>query len=134
MLSLIPAIVDAVQAPVIAAGGIADARQVAAAFALGADAVQIGTAFLATRQSAAAPEHRRALAHGDRHTRLTSAFTGRLARALATELAIDEIAPFPYQAWLMRPLLRAHWAGQSARLVRPDRDAVELLEELAAGC
>jgi nitronate monooxygenase len=132
-ISLIPAVVDAVRAPVIAAGGIADARQVAAAFALGADAVQIGTAFLATRQSAASPEHRHALSHGDRHTRLTSAFTGRLARALAAELAVGEIAPFPYQAWLMRPLAGAHWAGQSARLVRPDRDAVELLEQLAAG-
>jgi nitronate monooxygenase len=133
-LSLVPAVVDAVRAPVIAAGGIADARQVAAAFTLGADAVQIGTAFLATRQSAAGPEHRHALSHGDRHTRLTSAFTGRLARALAPELAIDEIAPFPYQAWLTRPLARARWAGQSARLVRPDRDAAELLEELVRGC
>ena len=133
-LSLIPAVVDAVQAPVIAAGGIADARQVAAAFTLGADAVQVGTAFLATRQSAASPEHRHALSHGDRHTRLTSAFTGRLARALAAELAVGEVAPFPYQAWLMRPLISAHWAGQSARLVQPDRDAVELLEHLATGC
>ena len=65
MLSLIPAVVDAVEAPVIAAGGIADARQVAAAFTLGAEAVQVGTAFLATRQSAASPEHRHALSHGD---------------------------------------------------------------------
>ncbi len=65
MLSLIPAVVDAVEAPVIAAGGIADARQVAAALTLGAEAVQVGTAFLATRQSAASPEHRHAISHGD---------------------------------------------------------------------
>jgi nitronate monooxygenase len=128
--SLIPAVVDAVSAPVIAAGGIADARQVAAAFTLGAEAVQIGTAFLATRESAASPQHRHALTHGERHTRLTSAYTGRLARALAAELEVDEIAPFPYQAWLMRPLVTAYWAGQSAGLVKPDRKAVELLEQL----
>ena len=77
----------------IAAGGIADARQVAAALALGAEAVQIGTAFLATRQSAASPEHRHALSHGARHTRLTSAFTGRLARGLATEIMYAIEAP-----------------------------------------
>jgi nitronate monooxygenase len=129
-LSLIPAVVDAVSAPVIAAGGIADARQVAAAFALGADAVQVGTAFLATRQSAASPEHRHALSHGARHTRLTTVFTGRLARALSQDVELDDIAPFPYQAMLMRPLLTAHWGGQSAPLVRPERDAVELLEAL----
>jgi nitronate monooxygenase len=132
LLSLIPAVVDEVGAPVIAAGGIADARQVAAALTLGAEAVQVGTAFLATRQSAASAEHRRALAYGDRHTRLTSAITGRLARALAIDLEVEAVAPFPYQAWLMRPLITAHWAGQSARLVQPDRDAVELLHQLMA--
>ena len=129
-LSLVPATVDAVRAPVIAAGGIADARQVAAAFALGAEAVQVGTAFLATRQSVASPEHRHALAHGDRHTRLTTAFTGRLARALASDLQLGDSAPFPYQAMLTRPLVSAYWAGQSAALVQPDQDAVELLRRL----
>jgi nitronate monooxygenase len=132
MLSLIPAVVDEVRAPVIAAGGIADGRQIAAALTLGADAVQIGTAFLATRQSAASPEHRHALSHGARHSRLTKVYTGRLARALEAPImdAAEEIAPFPYQAVLMRPTGAAHWAGQSARLVRPDRDAAELLEQL----
>jgi nitronate monooxygenase len=132
MLSLIPVVVDAVRAPVIAAGGIADTRQVAAAFTLGAEAVQVGTAFLATRQSAASPEHRHALSHGARHTRLTKVFTGRLARALSQDVELGDIAPFPYQAMLMRPLLAAHWGGQSAPLVQPDRDAVELLHELVA--
>jgi nitronate monooxygenase len=92
--------------------------------------VQVGTAFLATRQSAASPAHRDALSHGTRHTRLTPAFTGRLARALATDFQLDDVAPFPYQAMLTRPLLSAYWAGQSARLVQPDRDAVELLRSL----
>jgi nitronate monooxygenase len=94
--------------------------------------VQVGTAFLATRQSGASPEHRHALSHGNRHTRLTKAFTGRLARALERDIDLDEIAPFPYHAHLMRPLVSAHWGGQSARLVQPGRDAVELLEALTA--
>ena len=110
-----------------------------AALELGAEAVQVGTAFLATTQSGASPEHRRALAHGPRRTRLTRAITGRLARALATRVTTEEpVAPFPYQAMLMYPLtssgdpdFRAFWAGQGAPLVRPDRDAVELLRELA---
>jgi nitronate monooxygenase len=128
-LALIGATVDAVEAPVIAAGGIADRRQVAAAFALGADAVQVGTAFLATRESAASPEHRHALSHGPRRTRLTRVYSGRLARALEAEIEAP-IAPFPYQAWLMRPIASAFWAGQSAPLVRPDRTAAEVLAEL----
>ena len=77
-------------------------------------------------------EHRHALSHGPRHTALTRAFTGRLARALTSELELEAIAPFPYQAMLVRPLASAFWAGQSASLVRPDRDPVELLEELVA--
>lgn len=148
-LSLVPAVVDAVGAPVIAAGGIADARQVAAALTLGAEAVQIGTAFLATRQSGTTPQHRAALSAGPRRTELTRAATGRLARglhaALMDEIATGDprIAPHPYQAALIGPVVRAavaqgrtdlaiHWAGQSAPLVRPDRDAVELLETLVA--
>jgi nitronate monooxygenase len=150
-LALVPATVDAVGAPVIAAGGISDARQVAAAFALGAEGVQVGTAFLATRQSGAAPEHRHALGHGPRRTRLTRLFTGRLARGLATEImyaveAPDErITRYPYQAALMKPIteaaraqgrtdLVAFWAGQSAPLVTAGRDAADLLRQLASGC
>ena len=146
-LALIPATVDAVAAPVIAAGGIADPRQIAAAFTLGAEAVQIGTAFLATRQSGATPEHRHALGHGDRHTRLTRLFSGRLARGLATDIMYaiadsdERVGRFPYQGALMRPIVDAarrqgrddltvFWAGQSARLVAPDRDDVELLDRL----
>lgn len=83
-MALVPQVCDAVGIPVIAAGGIADRRGVAAAFALGADGVQVGTAFLQTRQSAAPPAHRRRIrsvaADG---TTLTRAMSGRLARLRA---------------------------------------------------
>ncbi|MHB1833539.1 MAG: NAD(P)H-dependent flavin oxidoreductase, partial [Solirubrobacteraceae bacterium] len=85
-LSLVPQVVDAVSAPVVAAGGIADARQVTAAIALGAEAVQIGTAFLATDESAATPEYKALLAARPSSTVLTLAFTGRLARVIPNEL------------------------------------------------
>src|SRR5690606_11676924 len=75
-LALVPQVVDAVRVPVIAAGGIADRRGVAAALALGAEGVQVGTAFLATRQSAASDGHRAAIrstpAHGTVLTRAMS--------------------------------------------------------------
>lgn len=131
-LALVPLVVDRVRAPVIAAGGIADRRGVAAALALGAQAAQIGTAFLATDESGAPPVHR-ALLRSDRAytTTLTRAFTGRLARGLANrwtrELAprIAELPPFPIQSWFVAQL-RAHalargdtellslWSGQIA--------------------
>src|SRR6267154_2237886 len=81
--SLVPQIADVVNVPVIAAGGIADARGVIAALALGAEAVQMGTVFLACEQSGASPLHRRALQHKKAsHTELTRGFTGRLARGI----------------------------------------------------
>ena len=88
LFSLLPQVCDAVDIPVIAAGGIADGRGVAAALALGADGVQIGTAFLACEESNAPPAHREALL-GSRaaHTVLTRAFSGRLARGLRNTLA-----------------------------------------------
>ncbi len=146
-LALVPAVVDAVEAPVIAAGGIATARQAVAALALGADAVQIGTAFLATAQSGVTPEHRAALTSGPRRTRLTRVQTGRLARGLTARITEEiatgdpRIAPYPYQAALMKPVAQAareqgrldlavFWAGQSAPLVRPGRDAGEFVSAL----
>jgi nitronate monooxygenase len=143
-LALVPATVDAVRAPVIAAGGISDRRQVRAALELGAEAVQVGTAFLATRQSNASERHRHALAHGPRTTRLTRAITGRLARGLDTRITeYAPVAPFPYQAALIGPIMAAAyeqgrddllalWAGQSAPLVKPGRDAVELLQAMSS--
>ena len=85
--SLVPQIVDMVDVPVIAAGGIADARGVVAALALGAEAVQMGTVFLACEESGASRLHRQAL-RGKKagHTALTKGFTGRLARGIHNRL------------------------------------------------
>ena len=78
--SLVPQVADAVSIPVVAAGGIADARGIVAAFALGAEGVQIGTAFLACEESGASVHHRNALLGGQaKQTALTCGFTGRLA-------------------------------------------------------
>src|SRR3989475_3440049 len=86
-LSLIPQIVDIVDVPVIAAGGIADARGVIATLALGAEAVQMGTAFLACQESGTSRLHREALRGGNAgHTALTKGFTGRLARGIHNRL------------------------------------------------
>ena len=83
--SLVPQIVDIVDVPVIAAGGIADARGVIAALALGAEAVQMGTVFLACEESGASRLHREALlGEAAGHTALTRGFTGRLARGIRT--------------------------------------------------
>jgi len=131
--SLIPQIADIVGVPVIAAGGIADARGVIAALALGAEAVQIGTAFLACEESGASLLHRQAL-RGKKagHTALTKGFTGRLARAIHNRLLeVNQVGtpilPYPLQRRLVRNLaipaeaagrsdLLPLWAGQSANL------------------
>jgi nitronate monooxygenase len=148
-MALVPQVVDAVDIPVIAAGGIADRRGVAAAFALGASAVQVGTAFLRTRQSAAPPAHRAALAAAtDTATVLTRAMSGRLARgipnrAVRTLEASGAVAPFPAQNWLTGVFraeaarrdegdLLSLWAGQAAPLATRD-DAGEVFAELRAG-
>jgi nitronate monooxygenase len=147
--ALVPQVVDAVEVPVIAAGGIADRRGVAAALALGAEGVQVGTAFLRTRQSAATAAHREAIAgSADTETVLTRAMSGRLARGIPNRAmreleASGMIAPFPVQNWLtgvFRAAATARgdgdlvslWAGQSAALSRFD-DAVDVLAELKAG-
>jgi nitronate monooxygenase len=120
--------------PVIAAGGIGDARGVIAALALGAEAVQMGTAFLACEESGASPLHREALLGRQAgHTGLTKGFTGRLARGIRNRLMEElnregtEILPYPLQRGLVRNLsiaaeaagrsdLLPLWAGQSANL------------------
>lgn len=147
--ALVPQVVDAVDIPVVAAGGISDRRGVAAALALGATGVQVGTAFLRTRQSAANDAHRRAIAETPAHgSVLTRAMSGRLARgaanrAIRTIEAADAIAPFPAQNWLTGQFratagprgvgeLQSLWLGQAGALARHD-DAVALLAELAAG-
>jgi len=135
-MSLVPQVVDVVQVPVIAAGGIADARGVIAALALGAEAVQMGTAFLVCEESGASPLHRDALMGSEAgHTALTKGFTGRLARGIHNRLLGElnlpgtEILPYPLQRALVRnlsiaaeaagrPDLLPLWAGQSAMVSR----------------
>ncbi len=146
-LALVPQVVDAVRCPVIAAGGIADGRGIAAAISLGAAGVQIGTAFLACRESAASATHREALFGPNAgETALTRAFTGRLARGIRNRFMEemtrweDDLPPYPIQNWFTapikaaavkqgRPELMSLWAGQSAPLLS-HRDARSLIESL----
>src|SRR5471032_1032952 len=132
--SLIPQIVDIVDVPVIAAGGIGDARGVVAALALGANGIQPGTAFLACEESGASRPHREALLGKQAgHTALTRGFTGRLARGIHNRLMEElsrkgtEILPYPLQRGFVRNLsiaaqapgradLQPLWAGQSSNL------------------
>jgi nitronate monooxygenase len=133
-LALVPQIVDMVDVPVIAAGGIGDARGVIAALALGAEAIQMGTVFVACEESGASFLHRQAL-RGKKagHTELTKGFTGRLARGIHNRLLEElnqegtAILPYPLQRMLVRDLaipaeaagradLVPMWAGQSANL------------------
>ena len=96
--ALVPQIVDAVGVPVIAAGGIADARGIAAAFALGASAVQIGTAYLFCPQATLTQPHRRALREASgSQTALTNLFTGRPARGIVNRV-MREMGPINPQA------------------------------------
>jgi nitronate monooxygenase len=135
-MALVPQVVDAVRLPVVAAGGIGDARGIVAAFALGAEGVQMGTAFLACEESGANTLHRKALLSGQaKLTALTRGFTGRLARSIKNSLLDElnqkdiEILPYPLQRALVRhlsipaekagrPELLPLWAGQSANLSR----------------
>ncbi len=134
-LSLVPRIVDLVDVPVIAAGGIADGRGIVAALALGAAGVQMGTVFLVCAESGASPLHKKALLGPEAgHTSLTRGFSGRLARGIHNRLLEQvnqtgvEILPYPLQRALVRNLATAAeaagradlmplWAGQSAPLL-----------------
>ena len=133
-LALVPQVVDCVSVPVIAAGGIADGRGIAAAFALGASAVQIGTAYLFCPEANVPPLNRQALATArDDDTALTNLFTGRPARSIINRLMrelgpISEEAPaFPLAGGALLPLKAAAearglsdftslWSGQSCGL------------------
>lgn len=149
LFSLLPQVVDAVDVPVIAAGGISDRRGVSAAFALGAAGVQVGTAFLATAESAANDGHREAIrSTAADETVLTRSMSGRLARgarnrAVRAIEASGTIAPFPMQNWLTGRFrtaageqglaeLQSLWMGQAAPLARY-ATAREAFEELVAG-
>src|SRR5262249_10936868 len=147
--ALVPQVVDAVKVPVIAAGGVTDARGVAAAFALGAAGVQIGTAYLHCPESKIKAPHRAALkAAPDDGTTITNLMTGRPARAIVNRLIrevgpLNQVAPeFPLAAGALAPLrakaeaqgsgdFSPMWAGQSAALGRA-MPAGELTRTLAA--
>jgi nitronate monooxygenase len=146
-MALVPQIVDAVRVPVIASGGIADGRGIAAAFALGACGTQLGTAFLGCPEANVSPlQGSRLKAVADDGTELTRAFTGRPARVIrnrfVSEMADRETLEFPLQASLVGPLWQLPneearaafaplWAGQGAPLLR-DLPASRLVDELAA--
>jgi nitronate monooxygenase len=92
-MALVPQVVDAVRVPVIAAGGIADARGIVAALALGASAVQVGTAYLLCPEARISSLYRQALKDvKDNDTAITNVFTGRPARGIVNRL-IREIGP-----------------------------------------
>ncbi len=147
LFALLPQVRDAVRVPVIAAGGIADGRGIKAAFALGADAVQIGTAYLRTPQATTPPLHRAALANArDDNTRLTNIFTGRPARGLLNRVMREQgplsaTAPaFPTAGAAIAPLRAAAesvgsddftpmWSGEAGALAR-EIDATDLTREL----
>lgn len=133
---LIQLLKEKVKAPVIAAGGIANGRGIAAALMLGADAVQIGTAFLACDESGALPAHKAAFfSDAAKYTMLTRAYSGRLGRGLTTRLGIDLLGkedhflPYPLQSRLMGHLRKAaleqekhdmvlFWGGQIAPILK----------------
>jgi nitronate monooxygenase len=148
-IALLPQIVHAVKLPVIAAGGIADARGVAAAMALGAIGVQVGTAYLLCPEATTSAVHRAALkSDAARHTALTNLFTGRAARAIVNRI-MKELGPintavpaFPLATTAIAPL-RAQaekqgsgafsplWSGQNASGCK-EIPAAQLTLELAA--
>jgi nitronate monooxygenase len=151
MFVLLQLIREKVKTPIVAAGGIANAKGAAAAMTLGADAVQIGTAFLACDESNATDTHRSMLfSDAAKHTALSRAFTGRLGRGLASRFARDlrdmgkDMLPFPLQGQFMSSLTKAatdqekwdmilFWSGQIAPVLKHRKAAVlmrSIVEEL----
>jgi nitronate monooxygenase len=151
LFALLPAIVDAVKVPVVATGGIADARGIAAALMLGASAVQIGTGFLRCPEAKIAPAWADAIGDAQpEQTLLTRAFSGRPGRSIATAYAraatapeAPSPAPYPVQRGLTQAMRDAGtkandidriqaWAGQSARLAQA-KPAGDVVHELWSG-
>jgi len=146
LFALLPQVADSVAVPVIAAGGIGDGRGIAAAFVLGASAVQLGTAFLYSPESRISPPHRAALESAP--TRVTNLMSGGLARGIEGRLMRElgavrpEAPPFPLAAAALAPVRTAAeargeygfgpmWAGQAGPLGRPV-PAADLVRDLAA--
>lgn len=147
--ALVPQVVDAVSVPVIAAGGVADARGMVAAFALGASAVQIGTAYLFCPEAKLSPVHLAALGNaGDDDTMVTNVFTGRPARGIVNRIMreqgpLSSVAPaFPLAAAALTALKAKSeaagrgdfsnlWSGQAAGLAPRSMPAGQLTRLLA---
>lgn len=146
-LALVPQVADRIKIPVIAAGAIADGRGIVAALALGAQAVQIGTAFLGCAESGAPSVHREMLFQPEaRDTQLTRVFSGRLVRAIRNRFMDDmtkhaaDLPPYPIQNWFSGSLRKAAieqgkadflslQAGQGAGLLK-ERTAQALMDKL----
>jgi nitronate monooxygenase len=146
--ALVPQVVDAVKVPVIAAGAVTDERGIVAALALGAAAVQMGTAYLLCPEAATSPVHREALkSAADDDTMITNVFSGRPARGIVNRLMLEAgpistvVPSFPLARGPLVPLVKSEpggardftsmWSGQAPRLAR-ERPAGELTRELAA--
>ncbi len=151
LFALLPAIVDAVNLPVVATGGIADSRGISAALMLGASAVQIGTGFLRCPEAGIHPAWAGALAHTlPEDTVVSRVFSGRAGRSIATKYVRAATAPgapvpapYPVQRGLTAPMRAAAdkegdvermqaWAGQAAALARAE-PAAELVRRLWSG-
>jgi enoyl-[acyl-carrier protein] reductase II len=153
-LALVPQVVDAVKVPVLAAGGIADGRQLVAALALGAQGVVVGTRFIATPEAQAAPQYREAILHsGEADTVRTRCYTGKPARTIRNpynqewESKADQIQPFPLQAmYSMQQGVMDYMglagdadaersfmpAGQGMGLIRSLKPAADVMADLIA--
>lgn len=145
---LVQQIAQVVKTPIIAAGGIANAQGIKAALALGASAVQIGTAFLVCTETTINAAHRQAiLSPHSKYSTLTKAFTGRLARGTRSRISVatqgESFLPMPLQGPFLSALRAAavaqgkmdmltFWGGQIAPLVK-EKNAAELMQELVAG-
>lgn len=148
-MALTMQLVDLIDVPIIAAGGISDARAVKSVIDLGAQAAQVGTAFLTTPESGAAPIYKKMLLNTKHNnTQLTKAFSGRFARAIKNKYVVEmqpyenDILPFPIQNKLSKqirtqasklenPDFMSLWAGQNAYLCK-DISAKKLMQELVS--
>jgi nitronate monooxygenase len=148
LMALIPQTTDVINIPVIAAGGIMDYRGVKAALTLGAQGVQVGTAFLICHESYAHPAYKqKIISENETTTRLTKLFSGKEARGIVNkwmeDKKLDEVRslPYPYQNTLTKPMRQqaalqnnpeqmSLWAGQGIRSLNKETSVKELLDKL----
>lgn len=151
LMSLIPQVSDKVKIPVISAGGIMDERGILASVCLGANGVQMGTAFLTCVESGAHEQHKQAILHAaEDEIVLTDAFSGKFARGVKNQFISEmekkkpTVAPYPIQNTLTQdirksaaqqnnPEFMSLWSGQSPRLSR-NETVQELMDRIVKGC